>query len=199
MRERAFCAILLGVLLAVPGPAQVVLEFEEEVAFDRPESWGMKHFTAVNMLTGLGAPRSLEPGAIEVAIEGASIPSLSAQERTIGFDGVKEEEINRSSFFGRPRVTFGLPGRFTLDVSYVPPIELFDVEPHLFGIGIARPFILSIHSSQINPEPSFEYFIVFKGTLFLHKLQLSSASMPITIIVYYLKLFLTDLDVRYKT
>ena len=100
----------------------------------------MKYFTAVNLLTGLGPPRSLEPGAIEVAIEGASIPSLSAEEQTIGFNGFKEEEINRSSVFGRPRVTFGLPRRFTLDVSYVPPVELYDVEPHLFGLAIARPF-----------------------------------------------------------
>ena len=139
MRVRTGCAILLGVLLAMPGAAQIILDFEEQLDFDRPESWAMKYFTAVNMLTGLGPPRALEPGAIEVAVEGGWIPSLSVEERTVGFNGIKEEEINRSSVFGRPRVTVGLPGQFSLEASYVPEVELFGVEPHLFAVALARP------------------------------------------------------------
>lgn len=138
MRPRAVFTTVLGVLLASAAGAQVVLEGEEQLDFDRPEAWAMRYFTAVNLLTGLGPPRALAPGEVELAVEGGWIPSLSAEERTVGFNGIKEEDINKTSVFGRPRATIGLPNRFTLEASYVPEVELFDVEPHLIGVALAR-------------------------------------------------------------
>ncbi len=124
---------------AVAGFAQPVLDFEERLDFDRTESWAMKYFASTNLLTGLGVPRSSEPGSVELGLEGLWIPSLSEKERTVGFNGTKTEDLNKTSVFVRPRLVIGLPRNLSLEVSYVPPIEVFDIEPHLLALGVGRP------------------------------------------------------------
>lgn len=100
----------------------------------------MKYFASVNLLTGLGAPRSAEPGSIELGIEVTSVPTLSVEERTVGFGGTKTEDLNRTSVFGRPRVRVGLPHELALTLSYVPPVKVFDTEIHLAALAVERPF-----------------------------------------------------------
>lgn len=143
MRRRlaSVCGALM--LLAAAAHAQAFLEGREELTFDRPESWAMKYFASVNLLTGLGAPRPSRPGSVELGFEAASVPSLSERERTVGFAGTKTEDLNKTSLFGRPRLRVGLPRRLALVVSYVPPVELFDVRSHLAALALERP----LHSS----------------------------------------------------
>jgi len=136
--QYAACLIAFLALLAGAASAQQVLSGTEELDFDRPEAWGMKYFTSVALLTSMGTPDDLEPGAIEVAMEGGWVPSLSTTERRIGFNGIKVEDLNKTSVFGRPRVNIGLPKRYVLTLSYIPPIEVSGVEPHLFSAAIAR-------------------------------------------------------------
>ena len=69
-------------------------------------------------------------------VELGGIPHQSLGERTVGFDGTKEEVLNKAPFFGRPRVTVGLPGGFALTAAYLPPIELFGLKPNLLTLGI---------------------------------------------------------------
>jgi len=118
---------------------QVVLENAQDLEFDRPEAWAMKYFASLNLLTGLGAPRALEPGQVFLELEGAWVPSLSESERTVGFNGTKVEDLNRTSVFVRPRAVIGLPRKYSLTLSWVPPIEVNGVEPNLLGIAIGRP------------------------------------------------------------
>jgi hypothetical protein len=131
----------LGALLvlAAASSAQTELAGTQTLAFDRPESWAMKYFASVNLLTGLGAPRPAQPGSVELGFEAASVPSLSEAERTVGFAGTKTEDLNKTSLFGRPRVRFGLPNQLSLVLSYVPPVELFDVRSHLVAVALERP------------------------------------------------------------
>ncbi len=119
--------------------AQAVLENSQNLDFDRPEAWAMKYFASVSMLTGLGTPRALEPSRVYLELEGAWVPSLSESERTVGFNGTKVEDLNRSSVFLRPRAVIGLPHKYSLTLSWVPPIEVNGVKPNLFGIAIGRP------------------------------------------------------------
>jgi len=118
---------------------QTVVEGTQNLDFARPEAWAMKYFTSVNLLTGLGAPRSLEPGAVYLEVEGAWVPTLSESERTVGFNGTKVEDLNRTSVFVRPRAVIGLPRKFSLTLSWVPPIEVNGVQPNLLSIAIGRP------------------------------------------------------------
>jgi hypothetical protein len=59
----------------------------------------------------------------------------------VGFEGTKEEDLNKAPIFGRPRVTVGLPWKLALSISYVPPIEVFEVKPHLFALALERPLV----------------------------------------------------------
>ena len=131
----------LGLLLALAAPAsaQVVIDEREDIDFDRPEAWAMKLFASINTLTGLGVPSEEPAGALELDLEVASIPSLSKEQRTVGFNGAKEEDLNRSSVFVRPRLRVGLPKKLTLDAGWVPPIETNGVLANLLSVSLGRP------------------------------------------------------------
>lgn len=118
---------------------QIVLENSQDLDFDRPEAWAMKYFASVSLLTGLGAPRALEPGSVYLQLEGGWVPSLSESERTVGFNGTKVEDLNRTSVFLRPRAVIGLPHKYSLTLSWVPPIEVKGVKPNLLAIALGRP------------------------------------------------------------
>jgi hypothetical protein len=111
----------------------------EELDWDRPEAWAMKYFNSVSLLTGLGPPRAREPWSFEIGLELDSIPQLDEGQRRIGFGGAKVEDLNRLPAFFRPRLTIGLPAKWSLDVAYVPPLEVRGVKSHLFALGLERP------------------------------------------------------------
>lgn len=142
LRSTTRTVLLSGLLLgALPpaSPAQIVIDFREDLNFDRPESWAMKYFASVNALTGLGAPRDLPKGSIELAFEAGTIPTLSEVERTVGFGGTKTEDLNRGSVFARPRLLIGLPKKFSVDLGWVPPVERNGVEANLVSVAVGRP------------------------------------------------------------
>ncbi len=135
----AVLSVALALLLSAPAGAQRILDVDQELDFERTESWAMKYFASANLFTGLGPPRQRRPGSLEVGLEALWVPTLSERERTVGFNGSKTEDLNKTSVFARPRLTVGLPAAFSLELSYVPPVEVFDVEPDLLAAAIGRP------------------------------------------------------------
>ncbi len=145
MKSKKFLLVpIFALLLSAGAHAQTVFDSVEELDFDAPESWAMKWVTSAALQTGFGVPEALESGTVDVGFEVGWLPSLSEAERRVGFNGTKVENINRSSVFARPRVLVGLPGKFSLEVAYVPPVELDGVEPNLLSLSIGRP----IHESR---------------------------------------------------
>lgn len=135
-------AYLIGLLAIVPSGqtlAQDVINETEFLHSNRPEAWAMNYVTSITLLSGLSVPRSRALGSIEGGVELDWIPQLSSAQRQIGFNGIKEEDLNKAPVFGRPRITFGLPGRFALTLSYVPPIRIFGLKPNLFAFALERP------------------------------------------------------------
>ena len=112
---------------------------KENLDSDRPEAWAMNYFSSVSLLAGLGTPYSREPGSVEVGFEMQWLPRLSKSMRRVGFNGVKSEDLNQSPIFARPRLTIGLPWHAALTLSYLPPIRIFGVKPHLFAFALERP------------------------------------------------------------
>ena len=101
----------------------------------------MKYFNSVCILTGLGPPTARETWSFELGLEMGTIPSLSEDQRRIGFGGAKVEDINRLPALVRPRLTIGLPAKLSLDVAWVPPVELRGVKSNLLSAaGLERPF-----------------------------------------------------------
>lgn len=137
--HRALLAGALFLALLAPPARSQVFGDREDVDFDRPEAWAMAWFAVVTFPSVLAPPAALEPGEVELAFEGGWVPSLSAEQRTVGFGGDKPEDLNRTSVFGRPRLAVGLPAQLTATLGWVPPVELDGVEPRLFSLSLARP------------------------------------------------------------
>ncbi|NNM32733.1 MAG: hypothetical protein HKO53_06685, partial [Gemmatimonadetes bacterium] len=109
------------------------------IEFDRPESWAMKYFTSVSLLTGLGVPGVVGEGNVVVGLEGGFIPELTDEQRTVGFNGTKLEDLNKTSVFGRIRVSLGLTGDAEFTLAWVPPVELNGATPNLFAAAVGAP------------------------------------------------------------
>jgi len=123
--------------------AQFVFDPVLELDFDRPEAWAQKYFTSVSLVTGFGAPRALPTWSVELGLEGGWVPSLSEEQQTVGFNGTKTEDLDKTGVFGRLRVTLGLPARFSLEAAYTPPVDLNGARPNLFALALARPVLES--------------------------------------------------------
>jgi hypothetical protein len=126
-------------LLSTASPTRAQLNFTEELDSTRTEAWAMRWFAAVATPTMFGVVGEAEPWSFDLAFEGGSIPSLSEDERRVGFGGTKVEDLNRAPLFGRPLVRLGLPGDFTVSAGWVPPIDFDGVTPNLLSLAVARP------------------------------------------------------------
>ena len=143
MKPRMFCRLAVGCLALLPllpSSAQEV-RVVEDLDFDRPEAWAMKFFNAAALLTSLGPVEARDAGSVELGFEAVSIPDLSARQRTVGFGGIKEEDLNRLPVWGRLRGTVGLPGGFALTLGWVPPVELDGIQANLVSAALERPLI----------------------------------------------------------
>jgi hypothetical protein len=126
--------------LGVPARAQVVTAETETLDFDRPESWGMKYYASLALLTAMGVPERKAAGRIDLGFEGAYVPQMSDEERRIGFNGTKVEDVNKTSFFGRIRGAVGLGKGLALELAWTPPVEVGGARPNIFALAVGRPF-----------------------------------------------------------
>jgi|CXWL01.1.fsa_nt_gi hypothetical protein len=146
-RSLALMGLLVGLnaMSAAPLRAELVIAEHERLDFDRPESWAMRYAAAATLLGSLDAPGRTTPGSVSLSLEGGWIPSLSEAQRTVGFDGIKTEDLNKTAVFGRLRADIGLPGDLRLTLAVVPPLEVGGVDPRIFGLALARPLVTREH------------------------------------------------------
>jgi hypothetical protein len=141
---RTFTTLLLACCFSLPlgaGLARAqVFASTDELAFDRTESWAMKYYASLALFTGMGVPDRMGAGAIDVGFEASYVPQLTEDQRRVGFEGTKVEDLNRTHFFGRIRGTIGLSENYSLFLAYLPPIDIGGIKPNLFAAGIGRPF-----------------------------------------------------------
>jgi opacity protein-like surface antigen len=142
MSKKLSVALALA-LLSTSASAQTVIDETEELDFDAPESWAMKYYASLALFTGMGVPEAMGAGRISLGFEGGFVPQLSEEQRRIGFGGVKVEDLNRTPFFGRVRGRIGLSESASLELAYLPPIEIGGTKPHMFSIALGRPFDVS--------------------------------------------------------
>jgi hypothetical protein len=129
-----FFLLAVGSRAAAQTPAQ-------QIAFNRPEAWALKYFSAVSTFTALGPPVMREPGSIDFGLEGGWVPHLSDSQRRVGFDGTALEDLNKTPVFGRPRLTVGLPFGFSAEAAWVPPVGINGQRANLFDAALERPFV----------------------------------------------------------
>ena len=126
----------LATALLLPTPLRAQLP-DEELAFDRPEAWAMRYFTGAALMQGNGAPPGLAARQFAVGLDVVEIPSLSEAERRVGFNGVKEENLNKAPVLVRPLLHYGVTDRLSVTGAYVPPIEVFDrLRTHVAALSL---------------------------------------------------------------
>ena len=142
MKRLVLPATVVLALVGGSAAAQEVFAAQEIVDFDRPEAWAMKYFASVTSMSGFG-PRRLRAGEVELQFELGQVPDLDSRQRTVGFNGFKEEDLNRTPVLARPRVALGVGGGFVLTGGVVPPLEIDGVEALVLSLGLDRSFALS--------------------------------------------------------
>ncbi len=136
--------LVLGAARPVTGQSErLVVADTVKLDFDRPESWAMKYYASLTLLTGAGVPRERHAGEIDLALEGGSVPQLSIEERRVGFDGTKVEDVNKTRMFGRLRGTLGIGRGLALELAYTPPLTVGGARPNVLALALGRPFALS--------------------------------------------------------
>ncbi len=141
-KRTARAARAIVVTLILGAGSRAAAQPVEHIDFDRPEAWALKYFTAVSTFTPLGPPELRKLGWIDIGLEAGWVPYLSESQRRVGFDGTKVEDLNRTPLFGRPRILLGLPGGFSAEVGWVPPIEINGSKSNLLDLALERPILV---------------------------------------------------------
>jgi len=132
---RTSIPILLSFVLCAVG--LFAQQGDENLSRDRPESWTMRYFTAAGLMLGNGPPADLSKNGFAVGIEMVDLPRLSESERMVGFNGTKEENLNKAPFIVRPLLHWKPSERLSFTGSYVPPVEVFNrLQTHLAGLFV---------------------------------------------------------------
>ena len=137
------CAAVLALPLALPAQERRI----ERYGAGSPEGKLMLYYSSTVAFSPLGAP-----AARELAVELSYLPALSAEQRTAGSD--KPEATNLAPVFARPRLSLRLPGSLGLELSWIPPVRVFDVKANLVAGALSRAFVLP-GRVRVVPRASF--------------------------------------------
>jgi hypothetical protein len=133
-RRRALSIVAL--LFVQVAPAWTQERVRERHDFDDSEGRLIGFYSAALFFSPLGAPERAKTWAIDAGLEVGYIPQLSKSQRTAFQD--KPEATNLAPLLPRPRVSFVLPGALHAQLSWVPPMRVFDVEANLLSIAVTR-------------------------------------------------------------
>lgn len=139
MKARVAGVLAAAFLLIAAATVSVAAQTPQEVTFDRPEAWGQKWAAAVAFNGGWAGGMSLDFGQLELGGELMLIPNLSDDQRRIGFDGIKLEDMNKSPVFGRVRARLGLGRSWSAGVGFVPPVPMGGATPLMVGASLQGP------------------------------------------------------------
>lgn len=134
--------LLLSWLFVFNLQAQEVTNRSERVALDSTEGWAMAHAVSSTLNLGHGPPGVLGPLAYRFSAELGSIPHIRREDTRVGFGGFKLEDLNKTPVFGRGTVHIGMPGEFSLALSWTPPVSINGAKPkNLFGVALEKQLI----------------------------------------------------------
>lgn len=128
----------LPLLAAVSAAGQDTIDIVQDLELDEPEGWAMAFFTSVSLMTSLGPVEERPAGEMALGLEAITVPHLSAEQRTVGFGGFKEEDLNRSPAWARLRLDWGWGGGFNLSLGATPPLEVDGVKASLFSLAVEK-------------------------------------------------------------
>ena len=97
------------------------------------------------------ASGALRPGEVHLMLEVTYLPEIAEDIRTptICRPGKGSENTHFLSAYPRPRVAIGLPSRFRLEASWIPPVRLNEVESNLVGLSVDRSFPVGAGGAEL--------------------------------------------------
>ena len=140
----AFAAAVL--LAGKPAAAAAQERVIEEHTASEPEGRLLAFYAAAVAYSPAGF---LSNDALTLGLELSYIPWLDASRRRPFAD--KPEATNLAPLFPRPRIAARLPGDFTAEASWIPPLRVFDVRANLFAIALTRP-VASVGPVTLAPR-----------------------------------------------
>jgi hypothetical protein len=134
MRASILAAVLI---VALPG---AVAAQTCEPSKDSHEADLFAHFSVPLAFSVSQGPRVARPGTVTLSLEGTYLPDVDDETATPTTcrPGKGPENVNLLFGFVRPRLAFALAHGTYLEVSWVPPITINDVEPNLWGFALGR-------------------------------------------------------------
>ena len=118
----------------------------ERHSFSSPEGKLLAFYAAAMAFSPAGiAP---DESRIALSLELSHVPYLSTAQRRPSID--KPESTNLAPFFPRPRLSARLGG-WIAELSWIPPMEVFEVEANLVSAGVTGP-ALRVGTFQVAPR-----------------------------------------------
>ena len=129
-------------LLPVPTDAQSVIDFREDLDFDRPEAWALKYFSGATLFDRPRSPRAAAGRFGRARPRGGLDPQPVRRRTPGGFNGTKVEDLNKTPIFARPRLTVGLPAASLAH----PGLRAAGrgrraPDPYLVSLALGRPLV----------------------------------------------------------
>lgn len=94
----------------------------------------MAFYSAGLTFSPVAAPRQRKRGDLALGLELGYLPRLSTEQRRVGD---KPEATNLAPVFPRPRISYAVTDRVTVEASWIPPLEFFDVKANLVSMALS--------------------------------------------------------------
>lgn len=138
--------IAAPVVLALVAAAHSLAGGECRPPKDSSEAKLLAFFGAPLAFSPAGHAERLAPGAVRLSFDLTYVPSPSADIRRSSYCQNKSENTSLSPVFPRPRIAVGLPGGFSVEGSYLPPVTVLDATPNLGSLALGWTRALASHS-----------------------------------------------------
>ena len=118
----------------------------EKHEFTDPEGRLLAFYSAAMSFSPAGIPP--DASRFSLSLEVSHVPYLNEAQRRPSID--KPESTNLAPFFPRPRATVRL-GSWHLEASWIPPMEVFEVEANLVSGAVIGPSA-KVRATRITPR-----------------------------------------------
>ncbi len=142
------CGISLIAAIVAPVVAAAQAREVERRGFDEGQGRLIAFYSAALTFSPAAAPLAAASDRLRLGLELSYIPRLSERQRRAGD---KPEATNLAPLLPRPRAAVTLPGRWMLEASWIPPLQLFDVKANVGSLALSRP-ITAPHAITITPR-----------------------------------------------
>jgi hypothetical protein len=139
-RRICFLSVAATLLAAAPARAQRCLPAETS---NEADVFGIR---SLSLAMGRGTAIGAEPaGTVRIGAEAVFLPRIDDETArpTTCRPGKESENVNALLAAGRLRVAVSLPRTLTLELAWLPPLEIHGMRANLFGFGLGGSRSLS--------------------------------------------------------